>query len=125
MSDVDALLSAFDAGELLMPSVDVPNIVDLGNAISRLAGVEGTQPTPNSHAIEDLIGPSKHLVLVAADGLGMNTVESMDRGAFIPRHVVQTLQTVFPSSTPVVFASLATGVWPSTHARHLLEHIPI
>lgn len=116
MSDTNQLEAAFDAGELLRPSPDVANLVDLSNAIATIAGVEAAAATPNSRKLIDAIGPCEHLVFVAADGLGMNAVKAMAPGAFIPGHLAAELRTVFPSSTPVVFASLATGKWPSEHA---------
>ncbi len=116
MSDVNGLLAAFDAGELLRPSAEVPNIVDLGNAVAGLAGLDGALHTEYSRSIAEQIGPSKHLVLIAADGLGMNAIREMAVGSFIRSHVVTELRTVFPSSTPVVFTSLATGQWPNRHA---------
>ena len=116
MTDVDELLAAFEAGELVRPSPEVPNLVDLANAVGSLVGVDGRAETPGAQHIAGLIGPSKRLVFVAADGLGMNLVGGMDPGAFMARHVALELRTVFPSSTPVVFTSLATGEWPSTHS---------
>jgi hypothetical protein len=116
MSDVESLLAAFAAGELLRPSAAVPNVVDLGNAVAGLAGADGAAAAPKLTPIADLIGPSDHLVFIVADGLGMNVVNAMSKGAFIPRHVSIELRTVFPSSTPVVLTSLATGRWPGRHA---------
>ena len=114
MSDVDGLLAAFEAGDLVRPSPDALNIVDLANAIASLMGVE-RGGTSGSRAIEQTIGRPDHLVFIAADGLGMSAVEAMGPDAFIPEHVAAELQTVFPSSTPVVFTSLATGEWPNQH----------
>ena len=116
MSDVESLVAAFDAGELLRPSAAVPNIVDLGNAVATLAGIEAQSNTPNARNIADLIGHAEHLVLIAADGLGIDTVTALGDDSFIAGHVAMRLRTVFPSSTPVVFTSLATGEWPNTHA---------
>ena len=116
MSDVERLVAAFEAGELLRPSADVPNIVDLGNAIAASAGIEGPSGSPNAHDIAELIGPSKHLVFIAADGLGIETVDALGDDSFIAKRVAMRLRTVFPSSTPVVFTSLATGLWPNRHA---------
>ena len=49
------------------------------------------------------------------DGLGLNVVDT-DHGAdFLAAHVVAELTTVFPSSTPTVLTSYATGRWPVTH----------
>ena len=48
MSDIDGLAEAFESGNLLRPSASVPNIVDLANAIARLAGASGGPTTQNS-----------------------------------------------------------------------------
>ena len=41
MSDVAALLAAFEAGELLRPDPDVPNFLDLSRAIGAACGPAG------------------------------------------------------------------------------------
>ena len=115
MTDTQTLQAALDSGELVHPSAGGRNIVDLANALADLTDLPDAPSSPNSAALADLIGPSRHLVLAAADGLGMNMVRRIN-GGFISNHVVDTLRTVFPSSTPVVFTSLATGLWPSRHA---------
>lgn len=115
MSDVNDLLAAFESGELLRPSPDTPNIVDLASAVGGLVGASTAIRTPGGDALAGLIGPCDHLVLVMADGLGMSAVRAMDPDSFIPCHVAAELLTVFPSSTPVVLASLATGRWPAQH----------
>ena len=115
MGDFEALLDGFNSGNLVLPTADRRNIVDLANAIAYLIDVPDVPSSPNSAILADLIGPTEHLVLVAADGLGMNMIQQVESG-FIARHVVDTLSTVFPSSTPVVFTSLATGLWPNQHA---------
>ena len=49
------------------------------------------------------------------DGLGLNVVDA-DHGAdFLAASVVAELTTVFPSSTPTVLTSYATGQWPASH----------
>ena len=116
MGDIEGMVAAYESGQLLRPSEAALNIVNLGNAIATLAGNESVSHSPNSRAISDIIGPSKHLVFIMADGLGIETVRALGDNAFISRHVAMQLQTVFPSSTPVVLASLATGEWPNTHA---------
>ncbi len=115
MSDVGELLSAFDSGELLRPSPDTPNIVDLASAVGDIVGASDGIASPNRGAVAGLIGPCDHLVLVMADGLGMSAVRAMDPDSFIARHVAAELMTVFPSSTPVALQSLATGAWPAQH----------
>lgn len=116
MSDLDILLAAFESGELVRPSPDAPNIVDLANAIGSLNGVDVGCLTSGAGRIADLIGPSDHIVLTLADGFGMHFVDAMDDAAFVPRHTVTSLNTVFPSTTPVALTSLATGRWPAEHA---------
>jgi hypothetical protein len=115
MSDLNELLAAFDSGELLRPSPDTPNIVDLASAVGGLVGASRTIQNPNADAVAGLIGPCDHLVLVMADGLGMSAVRAMDPDSFIANHVAAELLTVFPSSTPVVLTSLATSAWPAQH----------
>ncbi len=39
----------------------------------------------------DLIGPSEHLVLILADGFGMNFLGAMDSEDFAPRHLAVEL----------------------------------
>ena len=114
MSDIHALQAAFESGELVHPSSGRRSIVDLANTLAYITDVPDAPSSPNSEALADLIGPCTHLVLVAADGLGTNMVQRVD-GGFISSNVVDTLSTVFPSSTPVVFTSLATGLWPNRH----------
>jgi hypothetical protein len=116
MSDVDKLLDAFAAGELLRPSSEVLNIVDLSRALALLAGANGVQSTPEAARVADLIGPCDHLIFILADGAGMNIVEELPDDAFLPAHLVTELRTVFPSTTAVVLTTIATGEWPAQHA---------
>ena len=115
MSDASALVDAFQSGALRRPSKDTPNIVDLAGAIAGLAGATGRSQSPNAAGIAGLIGAADHFVFVMVDGMGMSTVRSHGDGAFVASHVVAELQSVFPTSTPVVLTSLATGVWPAVH----------
>ena len=115
MSDLNELIAAFESGELLRPSPEQLNIVDLASAVGSLVGASQTPNSPGRDAVSKLIGPCDHLVLVMADGLGMSAVRAMDPDSFIARHVATELLTVFPSSTPVVLASLSTGAWPAQH----------
>jgi hypothetical protein len=117
MSDIDLLIDAFESGNLLRPSADTPNVVDLSNAIASLVGVPDTCDTPGSRQIGEIIGQPEHLVFALCDGFGMHFfIESMDENDFVPQHVAMELRTVFPSSTPVVLTSLTTGEWPARHA---------
>ena len=115
MSDRERLLAAFDSGKLVRPSPDRLNIVDLANAIASIGGAQDVSHSPGAATVTDLIGPADHIVFVIVDGLGLNVVDA-DHGAdFLAAHVVAELMTVFPSSTPTVLTSYATGRWPASH----------
>ena len=125
MSDVERLLAAFDSGELVRPSPDRLNVVDLANAFASIGGARNVPCSPGAAAIVDMIGPADHIVVVMVDGLGLNVVDA-DHGAnFLAAHVAAELTTVFPSSTPTVLTSYASGLWPSSHgvpSWHLYLH---
>ena len=108
-------MAAFDSGKLVRPSPDRLNIVDLANAIASIAGAQDVPYSPGAATVADLVGPADHIVFVIVDGLGLNVVNT-DHGAdFLAAHVVAELTTVFPSSTPTVLTSYATGQWPASH----------
>ena len=115
MSDRERLLAAFDSGKLVRPSPGRLNIVDLANAIASIGGAQDVPYSPGAEPVADLIGPADHIVFVIVDGLGLNVLDT-DHGAdFLAAHVVAELATVFPSSTPTVLTSYATGLWPLSH----------
>ena len=53
MSDVPALLAAFEAGDLLRPDPDVPNFLDLSRAVGAACGVRGLTLSANARAMAD------------------------------------------------------------------------
>ena len=114
MSDRERLLAAFDSGELLRPSPEVPNIVDLANALPVVADSDAPG-SPAIDSIVDAIGSVEHMVFVIVDGLGMNVIDAEHGAAFLGDHVVAELMTVYPSTTPTVLTSYATGMWPGRH----------
>ena len=114
LSDRERLLAAFDSGELVRPSPEVPNVVDLANALPRVAD-SGAPRSPAVASIVDAIGPVDHVVFVLVDGLGMNVIDAEHGAAFLGANVAAELMTVFPSTTPTVLTSYATGLWPSQH----------
>ena len=108
-------MAAFDSGKLVRPSPDRLNIVDLANAVASIGGAQEVPYSPGAGTLADLVGPADHIVFVIVDGLGLNVVDT-DHGAdFLAAHVVAELTTVFPSSTPTVLTSYATGRWPASH----------
>ncbi len=116
MSDADRLEQELRSGRLLRPSPDVLNLVDLANATAAAVGAGSRPLTSGAEKIAGMIGPADHLVLVAADGLGMALVDSLAADGFMRRHVAASLRTTFPSTTATAFTSLATGQWPNRHA---------
>ena len=85
-----------------------------------------TDVLPSCYAslgVEDLtnvlgLPPTSAIVLVLVDGLGLlNLNDSLGHAPFLRSHVgsMQRLTTVFPSTTAVALASLATGELPGTH----------
>ena len=115
MSDAERLMALIDEGTLLHPVSNALSIVDFANALHNLMGVPDAPLNENAMAVKGLIGEPEHLVLVLADGFGMNFVESLEDDAFIPNHLAAEMRTVFPSTTPIALTSLATGKWPGKH----------
>ena len=116
MSGTESLVQAFESGALVRPRHDRPNLVDLARAVARLSGGCDLDLSPSAAEVAAKIGESDHLVLVMADGVGMNLVESMPRSSFLPKRLQDELLTVFPSTTSVALTSLTTGEWPVRHA---------
>ena len=116
MSDVARLKALLDSGKLLHPVSDTPSIVDFSNALHSIMGVSDVSLSENAEFVKRVISEPEHLVLVLADGLGMNFVEALDSDAFLSKHLAAEMRTVFPSTTPIVLTTLATGLWPAEHA---------
>lgn len=115
MRDIDRLKALLESGRLLHPVSDTLSIVDFANALHCVIGAPNVSLNENASAVKGLIGEPEHLVLVMADGFGMNFVEGLDSEAFIPSHVAAEMRTVFPSTTPIALTALATGEWPVAH----------
>ena len=116
MSGTQSLIQAFESSALARPRDDRPNLVDLARAIAKLSGVCGLDLSPGAAEIAARVGEADHIVLIMADGVGMNLIESMPRSSFLLRSLQDELLTVFPSTTSVALTSLTTGEWPGRHA---------
>ena len=116
MSDVERLQALLDSGDLLHPVSGALSIVDLANALHSVMGVPDISISEEAAVLRGKIGDPEHLVLVMADGFGMNFVEGLDRQSFVRSHLAAEMRTVFPSTTPIVLTTLATGEWPSEHS---------
>ena len=115
MRDIDRLKALLGSGKLLHPVSDHLSIVDFAKALHGVIGVPDVSLNENASAVKGLIGEPEHLILVLADGFGMNFVEGLDSDAFIPNHIAAEMRTVFPSTTPIALTALATGEWPCAH----------
>ena len=96
MSDVERLNELMESGALLHPVGDTPSIVDFANALHDLMGVPDVPLNEKAKGIKRLIGEPDHLVLVLADGFGMNFVEGLDGIAFIPNHLAAEMRDGVP-----------------------------
>ena len=115
-SDVDRLIGWFDAGDLVRPDHDAPNILQLSRAIARLCGVDGIEETDAIRRIEDVIGRHEHYVFVLVDGMGMHLIERLRSDERLRASLAMELQTVCPSSTAPALTTLATALPPAQHA---------
>ncbi len=116
MIGTEILMDAFRDRKLVPPlSSAHANLVDLAQAVGKLAGVCNFKPTRRARELAETIGDSDHLVLALIDGFGMVMAESLPEGAFMRRHVKEEMRTVFPSTTAVALTTLTTGRWPAAH----------
>jgi Type I phosphodiesterase / nucleotide pyrophosphatase len=115
VSDVERLRDAFARGDVLRPSTETPNTVDLALAMAAVVGSKDISLTPAARDIETQL-EAEHLVVALIDGLGMNLIEEQPPDAFLRSHTTAELRAVFPSTTATALTSLATGVWPARHA---------
>ena len=116
MSDTAGLLAAFDAGTLVRPDPTMPNLVDIARAVATASGVRGLVLSPFADDLAASLADREHLVLILADGLGLEMLEREAAARTLREHLRSELRTVFPSSTAVALTSLATGEWPARHA---------
>ena len=117
MSDSDQLVAAFEVGTLLRPDANVANFVDLARALASACGVPGLALSPAARRLAERFAAHEHIVLVLADGLGLDVIEEGGRGTGVLReHLAMELRAVFPTSTAVALTTFATGEWPAQHA---------
>lgn len=116
MSDLQRLIDGFDAGELVRPYAGATGLLDVVRAVAQVCGVPDVPMGHASRAIADHLRRSDHLIFVLADGLGINFIDAMPRGSWLRRHTRRVIQAVYPSTTPVAIASIASGEYPARHA---------
>jgi hypothetical protein len=113
---LERLLASFASGTLVRPAHTQPNLVDLARAVVHLGtGPASQAPYPGASRILKTVQPNGHLVLVLADGLGLNALERLPASSFLRQHLAMELLTVYPSTTAVALTSLATAAWAGIH----------
>ncbi len=115
MPDRDQLLEAFTAGSLLRPDPTYMNVVDVIRGIAYACGAD-VSPDDHAKAIAGRLRDARHVILVLADGLGVNTVDGLARNTWLRRRMLRAIRAPFPATTPVAITSLATGEYPAQHA---------
>ena len=116
MSDLQRLLDAFDAGELIRPYAGAMTLVDVVRAIAHTCGVPDVALSEAVRDVADRLGGADHIVLVLADGLGADLLDTMPRGSWLRRNTRREILAPYPSTTPVAVCSIATGEYPARHA---------
>ncbi len=114
-SDVARLRGWFSDGTLVDPAGPGANLVDLSRALASLCGVPGLELSAEAEGLRELVGESRHVVLVLIDGLGLEQLERCPGDGFLRSHVAAETRSVFLSSTAPALTSLYTGEFPSRH----------
>ena len=115
MPDRDRLLQAFAAGTLLRPDPTYMNVVDVIRGVAYSCGAD-VPLDDHSRAIAGHLRDARHVILVLADGLGVDTVDRLARNTWLRRRMLRAIRAPFPTTTPVAITSLATGEYPAQHA---------
>jgi hypothetical protein len=109
------LLDSFASGQIVRPTADTLNTVDLVRALATLAGAPGFTG-PGASAIGKMLGAAEHYIFVLIDGLGMNILRRLPPGSFLAQHLRAELHAICPSTTACAMTTLSTGQWPAAHA---------
>jgi len=115
LPDRDQLLEAFAAGSLLRPDPTYMSVVDVMRGVAYACGAD-VSPDDHAKAIAAHLRDARHVILVLADGLGVNTVDRLARNTWLRRRLLRAIRAPFPATTPVAITSLATGEYPAQHA---------
>ena len=115
MSDEDALLEAFERGNLVRPSVDHTSFVDVVRALMRAAGAP-LELSEHSRDIATHLHGVDHIVFLLADGLGIEIVDRLPRRSWIRQHTRRAIHAPFPTTTTTAVTSIATADFTAQHA---------
>jgi len=116
MGGVDQLEAAFASGQLVRPTAEALNFIDLVRALAGLAGAPNIERTTGVEALRRQIGPAEHYLFVLVDGLGADQLPKLPADGFLRAHLADELQSVFLSTTAAALTTLATAQWPAAHA---------
>ncbi len=114
MPDRHRLLEAFAAGSLLRPDTTYMNVVDVIRGVAHACGAD-VPLDDHARAIAGHLRDARHIILVLADGLGVDAVDRMPRNTWLRRRMLRAIRAPFPATTPVAITSLATGEYPAQH----------
>ncbi|MHC4917654.1 MAG: alkaline phosphatase family protein, partial [Planctomycetota bacterium] len=114
-SDADRLRGWFADGTLVDPAGPGATLVDFSRAVASLCGAPDLELSAEAERLRDLVGESRHYVLVLIDGLGLEQLERCPEGGFLRSHLAAETRSVFLSSTAPALTSLYTGEFPAKH----------
>ena len=89
--------------------------MDLVRAVGAVTGVAGLDLSDHGRELAEELSGAEHLVLVLADGLGLECVHAIEGESWLRSHLAGPMQAVFPPTTSTALTSLATGEWPAQH----------
>lgn len=110
--------------------------IDIVDLIQFIASHFGAS-TPNTYAkekLEQIIEPTKKIVLVLVDGMGAYKVSDLPEQSLFRKNLKYAIKTVNPTSTACVLSSIASASYPSKHGifgwwqyskRHQLNYYPL
>ncbi|WP_428770614.1 alkaline phosphatase family protein [Treponema sp. HNW] len=91
------------------------------NIVSSAAGYFGIPCAhPPLDCLEEMLqgGRYRNIVLLLFDGLGCSVLENhLDKSAFLRKHFVRSVSSVFPPTTTAAITSVETGLTPIEHGR--------
>lgn len=115
MSDRDRLLEAFATGTLIRPSSDHMGFQDVIRGVAHACGVP-VPLTDHVRSIANHLTGVDHIILLLADGLGIESIDAMPRTSWLRRHTLRAIHAPYPSTTTSAVTSIATAQYPATHA---------
>lgn len=98
----------------MWPDFEGGSIVNLMQDIVRARGGRSSLPGVTGVDVRDWRA-ARTVVLLVLDGVGLKQIESLPESAFLRRHVVRGLSSVFPSTTATAITTFMTARPPVEH----------